>query len=194
MKSNLLRLSIILLLTASFPGCASILTASGPVKFELVDGKRTVGDFSQNEYRIKIRSNKLFVQKTPLCTETVEKIRIEQKRLRGWSFAIGELVFFGYGFIDLASAAAISEDSRKEYKVADYETSRRLTCGDLQTAPGEIIIIEDKKKNVYRKAYTNKNGALDLKKVLGDPKEPLNLKIHLASDKSLVFSYLYSAD
>ena len=139
MKSKLMRFCTLLLAVALSSGCATtILTASGPVRTELVDGNRSVGEFVRNDYRVKRNSNKLFVFKTPLCNEVVEKLRVEQKPVLCWSCSMIELVFFGAGFFDLAQATAISEESRKEVKVAEYTTGRLLTCGELQPAPKQF--------------------------------------------------------
>lgn len=183
---------MVMVLSAS--GCASFLTYMSPVQSKVVVGEKSVGDFNTYEYHYKVRSNnKIILTKTPLCNETAQAYRESKKRIIGYSAAAFELIFYGLGIIDIVNAHGISENSKAIYPLAEYETGNVVACGVERPAANEGIIIENQQRKLYRKAYTDENGAVDLQAVLKDVNGVVKVNIRLESDSALAFSYLYAA-
>lgn len=191
MNVRIARIFMIVLLAVSVSGCSSILTSMGPLVYKLEDGEKSVGEFSKYKFSGGIRSNVIYLEKTPLCVEISEKVNVAQKQVRGRVFSMIEMVIFGLGLIDAANAYAIVEKSRIVTPLAKYETGNFVVCGEKVPAGNEMLVIEDKQRTFHKQAQTDANGNLDLAKVLYDENRVLNLSIRLASDQTEAVSFIY---
>jgi len=201
MNCNLKKLKILLalVLALSLSGCASILTEGGPLKSTLENGKTSVGDVVDYQYSGSIRGNVGFLYKTPLCAKVIEKVRVAKKDPRGFSFILGEMVFFGFGFYDMTRTRAVVEESKITVPLAQFESSETVVCGDKVPAANEDIVIfvrpavvgGDKPKNYTRQASTDENGVIDFNRIFPDETRILNLNVWLASDESKAISFQF---
>lgn len=194
MNVRITRIFFIALLAVSVSGCSSVLTRMGPLVYKLEDGKKSVGEFATYKYSGGIHSNVIYLEKTPLCAEVAEKVRVAQKQVRGRAFSLVEMVFFGLGLVDDLNAYAICEASRIETPLAKYETGKYLVCGEKEPAAHEMLVIEDKQRTFHKQAQTDANGNMDLDTVLSDENRVLNLSIRLASDQTEAVSFIYEPD
>ena len=192
MNARIARIFFIVLIAFILSGCSTVLTRMGPLIYKLEDGEKSVGEFSKYKYSGGIRSNVIYLERTPQCAEIAEKVRVGQKQVRGRVFSMVEIVFFGLGLIDGAKAEAYSEISRIETPLAKYETGKFLVCGEKELAANEMLVIEDKQRTFHKQAQTDVNGNLDLDTVLADENRVLNLTISLASDQTRAVSYIYT--
>ena len=194
MKARIALIFFIVLLAVSVSGCSSILTNMGPLIYKLEDGEKSVGEFAKYKYSGEIQSNVISLEKTPLCAEVAEKVRVAQKQIRGRVFALVEIIFFGLGFVDDLNAYAISENSRIVTPLAKYETGKFVACGDQEPAANEMMVISDKAITFQKQVKTDADGRLDLDRVLADENRVLNLSIRLAADPIEAYSFIYSPD
>ncbi len=192
MDVRIARIFFIVLLAVSISGCSSVLTRMGPLVYKLEDGKKSVGEFSKYKFSGGIHSNVIYLEKTPLCAEIAEKVRVAQKQRRGRVFSMVEMVIFGLGMLDAANSYAIVENSRIVTPLAKYETGKFSVCGEREPATNEMLVIEDKQRTLHKQAATDANGNLDLDTVLADENRVLNLTISLASDQTRAVSFLYT--
>lgn len=128
-----------------------------------------------------------------MCKESVMKMRHAQKELRCFSCALVELVLYGLGIFDMLRAYAIIEDSKIIEPLAKFETGHLVACGPLEPVAEETVILENQGLMLHRIASTDANGVLDLAKVLADIHGTVNLRIHLASDTSRTYRYVYES-
>jgi len=186
-------LAIILMTSLGITGCASTLTLMSPVKSEVVVKSKRTGPFARYDYYYVFRSNRLLLERTPICNEMAKTVRVEKKLQIGYGPALLEMPFFGLGLIDIASARAISEASEKVYPLDEQETGKLLTCGSIEPAAGEVLILENREQNIYRQVTTDKNGEIDLKKEMDDFDQAVNLTVRLQSDRAINFTVTYDA-
>ncbi len=192
MNARIARIFLIVLLAVSVSGCSYVLTRMGAPVVKLEDGKKSVGDFAKYKYSGGIRSNVIYLERTPQCSEIAEKVRVAQKQIRGRVFSMFEMVIFGLGLVDAAKAQAVSEISRTVTPLAKYETGKFIACGEKELAANEMLVIEDKQRTFHKQAATDANGNMDLDVVLADQNRVLNLSIRLASDQTKAVSYIYT--
>ncbi len=185
---------VIMLLAVSLSGCATALTFFSPPSTTLVQGKKKAGSFNSYEYQYSVRGNKIFLERTPLCNEVAQTLKVEQKREIGYGPALMELPLFGLGLADIANAHAISVNSKKVTPLAEYNTGKLMTCGNRQPAANEKVIIENKALNLYRTARTDQDGVVNLNKVLPGINGKINLSVRLASNQNVAFSCMYVAN
>ncbi|MCD6585154.1 MAG: hypothetical protein J7K96_05270 [Desulfobacteraceae bacterium] len=192
MNARITRIFLILLLAVSVSGCSTVLTRMGAPVVKLEDGKKSVGDFAKYKYSGGIRSNVIYLERTPQCSEIAEKVRVSQKQVRGRVFSMVEIIFFGLGFIDMGKAQAVSELSKTITPLAKYNTGKFVVCGEKELAANEMLVIEDKQRTFHKQVATDANGNLDLGTVLADENRVLNLSISLASDQTRAVSFIYT--
>jgi len=153
--------------------------------------EKKAGDVKSYTYRYDVSANKIYLTKTPLCSEIAEVQRVAQKREIGYSPAMIEMVFFGLGLVDIVSAHGISENSRQVYPLGEYDTGKIMACGKPQPASNEALIIESKHPRLYRQVNTDGNGMIDLDEVLNGITGAVDLTIHPESDQAAILSYTY---
>ncbi len=192
MNVSIARVLFIVLLSVSISGCSTVLTKMGPLIYKLEDGEKSVGEFSKYKFSGGIQSNVIYLEKTPLCTEISEKVRVSQKQVRGRAFSIAELLLFGLGLIDAANAQAVVEVSRTVTPLAKYETGKFVVCGEKEPAANEMLVIQDKQRTFQKQAVTDAKGNLNLDQILADENRVLNLSIRLASDQTEAVSFIYT--
>jgi hypothetical protein len=196
---KLLKIIITVLLVLSISGCTSFITSQGPLMSRLEDGKKTQGGFSKYKYSGSLKGYRGHLEKTPMCAEIIEKIRVAQKQKRGRVFTWVEMVFFGLGLLDFANTEAVIEESKKEVPLAKFESSHLVACGEKMPAANEEIVIFVRPeiindvipKSYYRTAWTDENGVIDFNKVFADENRTLNLTARLATDESEAVSFMY---
>ncbi|MCU0600457.1 MAG: hypothetical protein MUE70_14510 [Desulfobacterales bacterium] len=189
-----------ILLIVSISGCASYMTRQSSLSSKLENGEKSVGDFVKYKYSGSLRGNVGILEKTPLCAEMVEKVRVAQKSPRGIFFIFPEIVFFGLGFYDEIRVRAIVEDSRKVVPLAKFESSELVSCGKKEPAANEEIVLHVRPEIIndvvpasyYRTAMTDENGMVDFNQVFKDENRTLNLTATLASDESAAVSFMYN--
>jgi hypothetical protein len=190
---------LVILLVVSISGCASYMTRQSSLFSTLENGKKSVGDFVKYKYSGSLRGNVGVLEKTPLCAEIIEKVRVAKKEPRGVAFIFPEIVFFGLGFYDDMRVRAVVEDSKKVVPLAKFESSDLVACGEKQPAANEEIvlfvrpeIVDDVvPKSYYRTVTTDENGMIDFNKVFKDENRTLNLTASLPTDESAVVSFMY---
>ncbi len=69
MNARIARICLIVLLGVCVSGCSSALTAMGPLIYKLEDGEKSVGEFAKYKYSGGIRSNVIYLERTPMCAE-----------------------------------------------------------------------------------------------------------------------------
>ena len=194
MQFKTIKYLLILVMAVSLSGCATALTFFSPTSSELVQGKKTAGAFNSYEYQYAVRNNKIYIERTPLCNQVTQVMRVEQKREKGYGPAMLEMPLFGLGLVDIANAHAISVNSRKVTPLDAYNTGKLMTCGARQPAANEEVIIENQGLNLYRTVKTDKNGVLNLDNILSGVNENVNVNVRLASNRHVAFSCLYVAN
>jgi len=194
MNARIARIFLVVLLAFSASGCSYALTRMGPMIYSLEDGEKTTGGFAKYKFSGGIRSNLIYLEKTPLCAEVAEKVRIAQKQRRGRVFSMVEMVFFGLGLVDAVKSQAVVEASREITPLGKYETGKFVVCGEKQPAADEMLVIADRQRTFQKQAQTDENGNLDLDAVLADQNRVLNLSIRLASDQTEAVSFIYTPD
>jgi hypothetical protein len=200
MIKKLINVCVIILLVISVSGCASYLTRQSPLHSTLENGKTTVGNFVKYKYSGSLRGNVGVLEKTPLCAEMIEKVRVAKKSPRGIGFIFAEMVFFGFGFIDEQRVRAIVEESKKVEPLAKFESSELVACGEKEPAANEEIVLHVRPeiindvvpKSYYMTAQTDENGMIDFNRVFKDENRILNLTATLASDESASVSFMYT--
>jgi hypothetical protein len=191
---------LVILLVVSISGCASYMTRTSSLFSTLENGKKSVGNFVKYKYSGSLRGNVGVIEKTPLCAEMIEKVRVAQKEPRGLAFIFPEIVFFGLGLYDQIRVRAVVEDSKKVVPLAKFESSELVACGEQQPAANEEIVLlvrpeiinDVVPKSYYRTAQTDENGIVDFNKVFKDENRALNLTATLASDESASVSFRYT--
>jgi hypothetical protein len=173
-------------------GCASILTQDSPLYSKLVDGKKSIGSFASYKYSGGLRGNVGYIDKTPMCWEVVEKVRVAEKQRRGYVFVWVEMMIFGLGFYDAARVEAIIDVSKKSEPLASFESSKKLKCGDKEPAAFEKLILYDRQQTFEILVETDQYGQIDFDKYLADRNKTINLVVQLASDKTEAVSFLYT--
>lgn len=194
MRFKTLKYILVPVLAIGLSGCASTLTLLSPPSSRLVQGKNTAGAFNSYEYQYAIRGNKIYIKRAPLCDEVKHMMRVEQKREIGYGPALLELPLFGLGLVDIANAHAISVNSKKVTPLADYNTGKLMACGPMQPAANEKVIIENKGLNLYRTVRTDRNGVVNLDKILSGIGNNVNLSVRLANNHNVKFSCMYIAN
>ena len=194
MNARIARICLIVLLGVCVSGCSSALTAMGPLIYKLEDGEKSVGEFAKYKYSGGIRSNVIYLERTPMCAEISEKIQVAQKQRRGRVFSMVEVLLLGLGYFDAAKSYAIVEASRIETPLGKYENGKFVICGEKEPAANEMLVIEDKQRTIHKQAATDVNGNMDLGNVLADENRVLNLTISLASDQTKAVSFLYEPE
>jgi hypothetical protein len=198
MNVSIARMALVVALAVfvfGISGCSTVLTRMGPMLYRLEDGEKTLGEFDKyNKYKFsgEIASNVIYLEKTPMCPEVVEKVRIAQKQRRGRVFSMVEVVFFGLGIVDAAKSQAVVESSKTVTPLGKYETGKFLACGEKQPAANELLIITDMQRTIHKQMETDRLGRLDLDRLLADENRILNLRVHPASDPHSTFSLLYT--
>ena len=191
MTSKLVKTLLLIPLAFSISGCASFLTLMSPAQSKIVVGEKSVGDFNKYQYHYTVGANGIVFTKTPMCDEMAQTYRKSQKREIGYGPALIEMPFFGLGLLDMVNAYAISENSRKEYPLAKFNTGHLLTCGKPEPAAGESAVIENPRTGLFRKGVTDKQGRLDLTTVLADIPGRTNVLVYLTADPDLRISCVY---
>ncbi|MGM0453774.1 MAG: hypothetical protein ACQERN_11475 [Thermodesulfobacteriota bacterium] len=187
------RLIFLVLLMISVSGCSSVLTYFGPLKSKLADGDTHVGEFAEYDYQLQGQFGILYVAKTPMCKQLVQKLRVAQKQRRGVYMAIIEMPFFGLGLFDLLRSYAIVEESRKVEPLARYHTGKLMACNGQQPAAEESFVIRNKARQISITAKTNAEGALNLAAVLPDDFSSGTLEIQPESAPDTTMTYQYPA-
>jgi hypothetical protein len=200
MMKKVIKVCLAILMIVSISGCASSLTRQSSLFSTLENGKKSVGDFVKYKYSGSLRGNVGVIEKTPLCSEMIEKVRVAKKEPRGVGFIFPEIVFFGLGFYDEMRVRAVVEDSKKVVPLAKFESSNLVACGEKAPAANEEIVLlvrpeiinDVVPKSYYRTATTDENGMVDFNKVFKDENRALNLTATLASDESASVSFMYT--
>jgi hypothetical protein len=191
MNVRITRICFIVFIAVCISGCSTVLTRMGPLVHSLEDGEKSMGEFAEYKFSGGIDSNVIYLEKTPMCSEIAEKVRVSQKQVRGRAFALVEIVIFGLGFVDMAKAESVVEISRTETLLGKYDTGKVLACGEKEPAADEMLVIADKQRTFHKQAATDSNGNLDLSQVLADENRVLNLSIRRASDQTIAVSFIY---
>ena len=201
MNCSLKKMNVLLalMLVFSISGCASRLTARGPLKSTLENGKTSVGNVVNYKYSGTIQGNVGFLYKTPMCAKMIEKVRVAKKNPRGTGFIMAEMVLFGFGFIDMARTRAVVEESKITVPLAQFESSETVLCGEKSPAAHEEVMIfvrpaivnGDKPKTYLRQASTDENGVIDFNAIFPGETRILNLNVWLASDESKAISFQF---
>ncbi|MBC2713761.1 MAG: hypothetical protein HF978_00430 [Desulfobacteraceae bacterium] len=186
-----LRFVYITILIITFSGCSSIMTYLGPLKSELVDGETSHSELSRYDYGFQEGKHTLLIEKTPMCKEMVQRLRLEKKQLRGFPIAIFELIFYGFGLLDMACVYGIIENSKKVEPLAYYATGNLLVCGEKIPAGNETFVIENKIFGIHQTAITNADGLLKLDPKLSERAKMNRLNIYLKNDPSVSYVHHY---
>ncbi len=194
MISKTARLCFIIWMTVIFSGCSSFLTYSAPLKSELVDGERKTGNLVRYEYTCSAVSNKIYIEKQPLCSESVMKMRHAKKELRCFTCSVVELALFGLGLIDMIWAGSIVKDSEKIELLAEYDTGKLIACGEKQVAADEPVILENAADGIQIDTKTDASGVIDVENHLQHSTRSMALEVHLEADESVAFKYVYVVD
>lgn len=194
MKTHFAMLCMMLVAFAC-SGCASVLTARGPLKSELVDGEASAGDFSHYEYSYHILRDTIYLEEVPMCMEEREKIRVMQKKPRGFYLMILEMPLFGLGLVDMIYTNTIVEKSRREIPLTTYETGNAIECGEIGPAENITLVVLNYREGIEKSAKTDKNGKVELQAVLPDDLSGyIFLRIHLDKKPALSFYHTYYAE
>lgn len=192
------RICFIIWMTVLFSGCSSFLTYSAPLKSELVDGERKTGNLVRYEYTCSAVSNKIYIEKQPLCSESVMKMRHAKKELRCFTCSVVELALFGLGLIDMIWAGSIVKESEKIESLAEYDTGKLIACGEKQVAADEPIILENVADGIQISTKTDASGMIDVENHLQHATQhdtvSMALEVHLEADESVSFKYVYVVD
>lgn len=192
MNSRFFRFFLVVALASGLTGCSTVLTRMGPMIYTLEDGEKSMGSPAKYEFSGSIHSNVIYFEKTPMCPEIIEKVRIAQKQRRGRVFSMVEMVFFGLGLVDALKSQAVVEASREVTPLGEYESGKLLACGEKQPAAHEKLEISDRQRTFQKQAQTDENGRLDLDRVLADQQRVLNLSIRLASAPAKTMFLIYT--
>jgi len=189
---NIMQFIVLTGIVCCVSGCASFLTLMSPVQSEIVTGEKTTGDFSKYQYQCQIRAGHLIFSKVPMCNETAKVFRKAGKRQIGYGPALLEMPFFGLGLIDIISAHAISDYSKREYLLAEYDTGELLACGEPVPAAHETVILKGPNGDFLRKGTTDASGTLNLSILLKDVADPVRMTVYPESDPKARFSYRHT--
>jgi hypothetical protein len=190
-KKEFIAIAIISALCFSAMSCGSILTHMSPLKSELVT-ETSVKSPSGIHYTCEQSKNSIYLTRTPSCEESAKTTRVAQKRSEGaLPIACGELLLFGFGLVDMATMVAISEDSKVEYLLGNYDTGLSIPCGKAEAASGETMVIENKTHDIYREVITDDFGRIDLVSVLGANRNKQEFRVYLKSDPTVSFWFVY---
>jgi hypothetical protein len=190
-KRESIAIAIISALCFCTMSCGSILTHMSPLESELVTEK-SVKSPSGIHYTCEQSKNSIYLTRTPSCEESAKTTRVAQKRSE-WALPIacGELILFGFGFVDMATMYAIAEDSKVEYLLGNYDTGLFIPCGKAEAASGETMVIENEIQGIYHEVMTDNDGSIDLIPILGTNRDKKNFRIYLKSDPTVSFSFVY---
>jgi hypothetical protein len=191
MKRESIAMATLSVLCFSAMSCGSILTHMSPLESELVT-EISVKSPSGVQYTCEQSKNSIYLTRTPSCEESAKTSRVAQKRSEGaFPIACGELLLFGFGLVDMATMYAISEDSKVEYLLGNYDTGRSIPCGKSEAASGETMVINNDTEDIYHEVVTDDSGRIDLVPILGDRRDRLQFRIYLKSDPTVSFSFVY---
>jgi hypothetical protein len=190
-KQKFIATATLSVLCFSAMGCGSILTHMSPLESELVT-ETSVKSPSGIQYTCEQSKNSIYLTRTPSCEESAKTSRVAQKRSE-WALPIacGELILFGFGFVDMATMYAISEDSKVEYLLGNYDTGLSVPCGKAEAASGETMVIKNDTEDIYHEVVTDNDGSIDLIPILGTNRDKKNFRIYLKSDPTVSFSFVY---
>lgn len=191
MNQKSIVIAIILAFCFLNTGCASILTYMSPLQSKLVTDT-SVRSNPGFHYACKLRESVVYVTKSPYCPETAKTCRHAKKSSgMGLPIAMGEVVLYGLGLVDMLSMYAISEDSKVEYLLGDYDTGVSLPCGKVEIAAGENMVIENDSHTIYHETRTDGFGRIDLAPILSSAQDKREFRIYLKSDPNVSFSLVY---
>ena len=193
-RTFLLTAILAMAMAMMISGCATTLTMMNPRTTKIETQEKYAGAFHEFEYRYNITAGKIELEKTPMCSEMAKAVRVSQKREIGYGPALLEMPLFGLGLFDIASARAISESSQEITPLSEYETGKLLSCGSPQPAEGEALIIESRADRKYWSATTDRDGKVDLNRIIGGtPEGAMDLNVRLGSNPSVNFACVYEA-
>jgi hypothetical protein len=195
----IMKIAIMVVLLLGISGCTSFITSQGSLMSRLEDGKKTTGEFSKYQYSGSLRGNIGHLEKTPMCSVMIEKMRVAQKQERGRVFSWVEMVILGLGYIDIVNTQAVIEESKKVVPLAKFESSEIIACGEKEPAANEEIVLfvrpeiigDVVPKSYYKTVWTDEQGTIDFNKVFKDDTRILNLTARLATDESAAISFMY---
>lgn len=194
MKS-FLKFFAVIVIAVSCSGCAAVVTHMGPLKSELKDGEAETGEFDHYSYSYTAEDNMVYLEKTPMCEQVREKIRVMKKKRRGLYFILAEIPLYGLGLVDMIYTYSISEHSRKEVPLAKYGTGTFAECGRKRPASGETLLIRNYREGIKERAETGEDGSVDLDEMLpGDVSGHTTFRISLEGDNPFYFYHTYYAD
>jgi len=196
MKTSLRLFAVIIGVTVCCSGCASVLTQMGPLKSELKDGEKSIGEMARYSYSARVADDVIYLEKTPMCEEKREKIREMKKLPRGLFLMILEVPVFGLGVADFALTYAVIENSKEKEELAEYGTGNYIECGKKSPASGETLLIRNYYAGLEKKAVTDENASVNLDEVLPeDLSGYIALRIRVEdSEAPSSFIYTYNAD
>lgn len=196
MKTLFRLFAVIILVAVCCSGCASVLTHMGPLKSELKDGEKSIGEMARYSYSLRVEDDVIYLEKKPMCKEVREKIREMKKLPRGLFLMILEIPVFGLGVADFALTYAVIENSKEQETLAEYETGNYLECGEKSPATGESLLIRNYYAGLEEKVVTDENGSVNLDEVLPeDLSGYIALRIRVEdSEAPYSFIYTYNAD
>ncbi len=181
-----------LTLAICLSGCATVLTYTSPLKSKIVTRKTTKTLSKPCYYDCYVKSEGVYLTKKLYCTETAQVYRIAKKRSEiALPLLFAELPLYGFGWLDYSGAMAVSELSKVEYLLGEFETGKPKLCSESKPASNEAVVIKNKQQNICYAGHTNAKGALNLKKVLGDSHNKQPLIISLKSQPSVSFNVIY---
>ena len=196
MKTSFRLFAVIIVVTVCCSGCASVHTQMGPLKSELKDGEKSIGEMARYSYSARVADDVIYLEKTPMCEEKREKIREMKKLPRGLFLMILEVPVFGLGVADFALTYAVIENSKEKEKLAEYGTGNYIECGKKSPAAGETLLIRNYYAGLEKKAVTDENASVNLDEVLPqDLSGYIALRIRVkGSEAPSSFIYTYNAD
>lgn len=194
-SEHMKRKSISLAIFSAFcfftTNCGSVVTYMSPLRSRLVTETSVQSDPGFH-YACELRGNSIYLSKTPYCPEIAKTYRHAKKQSEiALPIAVGELVLYGLGLVDMATMYGISEDSKKEELLGNYGTGLSNPCGKAEMASRETMVIRNDSKSIYHEVMTDDSGSIDLVPALGSGHDGLKYLIHLKSDQAVSFSFVY---
>ncbi len=143
-------------------GCATVLTIAYPPVEETRKGDVRPGHQIGHHYVMTEEKDGLLLQKEPLCAQEIQVINVKRKRLHGVIPAIIEIPFFGLGIADLVVAGTYTRATVEESDGGYVKGSEVLTCGDLEFAPNEELILQFPVSMDVRHVTTDEKGLIPI--------------------------------